>query len=57
MHDFQFEEKYRKDTKNLEQKKRLDSKYLVFPLLISHIKFIGPNTDDVTAVHSIWYTF
>ena len=57
MHDFQFEEKYRKDTKNLEQKKRLDSKYLDFPLFISYIKFIRPNTDDVTAVHSIWYTF
>ena len=55
MHDFQFEEKYRKDTKTLEQKKRLDSKD--FPLFISYIKFIRPNTDDVTAVHSIWYTF
>ena len=26
MHDFQFEEKYRKDTKTLEQKQRLDPK-------------------------------
>ena len=27
------------------------------PLFISHIKSIGPNTDDVTAVHSICYRF
>ena len=44
MHAFQFEEKYKKDTKTFE-------------LFISYIKFIRPNTDDVTAVHSIWYTF
>ena len=31
--------------------------YPAFPLFISHIKSSGPNTDDVTAVHSIWYTF
>ena len=46
MHDFQFEEKYKKDTNTFE-----------LPLFISYIKFIRPNTDDVTAVHSIWYTF
>ena len=50
MHAFQLEEKYKKDTKTFEQKND-------FPLFISYIKFIRPNTDDVTAVHSIWYTF
>ena len=28
-----------------------------YEIFISHIKSIGPNTDDVTAVHSICYRF
>ena len=39
MHDFQFEEKYRKDTKTLEQKKRLDSK--TFPYLFHISNLLG----------------